>query len=266
MPTKIITLTTDFGLTDGYVAAMKGVILSISPGSCITDITHAIEPQNINQAAIVLETATVYFPKGTIHVIVVDPGVGTARALLAVKANNQIFLAPDNGVLGLVLKRYAGFEARRIENKSLFLDQVSRTFHGRDILAPVAAHLAEGISFQKVGSVVTDIYAGDYPAALVQGNVIRGQITNRDHFGNLMTNISQRDLEKFDPASLEVRASYTRVTGLSGSYSDVEKGELVCLIGSGGYLEIALREGSAADKLRFSLGTEVEIVGKSKEV
>jgi len=264
MSSKFLTLTTDFGLADGYVAAMKGVILSISPDSRIFDITHSIEPQNVQQAALVLGAAAGYFPPGTIHIAVVDPGVGTLRSLLAVRIQQpreQIFLAPDNGILGVIFERYPEHEVRRIENQSLFLPMVSRTFHGRDILAPVAAHLAEGVPLEKVGPIVSDFDRGAFPHPVIRGNVIKGQIINRDSFGNLMTNISQDDLQTFDPATLLVRASYTRVTGLSGSYSDVKKGELVCLVGSGGYLEIALREGSAADKLRFSLGTEVEVSG-----
>jgi len=264
MSGKIITLITDFGSLDSYVASMKGVILSISPTANIIDMTHDIEPQKVVQASIVMSTCTPYFPDGTIHVAVVDPGVGTDRALLAVKCNNQIYLAPDNGLLGFILERGCKSEVRSIENKDLFLGQVSRTFHGRDILAPVAAHLAEGIPFEEVGPEFKDFHPNIFPYPEREGRIVRGEIIYRDHFGNLMTNINREDMKDINPQKLELVCGYTRIDGLSESYSDVERGELLCLYGSAGYLEIALREGSAADKLRFPLGTLVEIQESSK--
>ncbi|HDH57123.1 MAG TPA: hypothetical protein ENF16_00765 [Bacteroidetes bacterium] len=263
METKCITLTTDFGLSDGYVASMKGVILSISPSTRIVDISHDVNPQQVLQAAIVLATAAGYFPRGTIHVGVVDPGVGTDRALLAVRTGGQLFLAPDNGLLGFIFEKYPRPEVRRIENKSLFLPRVSHTFHGRDILSPVAAHLAEGVPFEEVGPKTKHFGREIFPHPVIKVDSIIGQIVYRDRFGNLMTNISETDLQAFDPAEIEVSAGYTQIKGLSYAYSDVEKGELLCLIGSTGYLEIAMREGSAMDKLRFPLGTKVEVAGKT---
>jgi S-adenosylmethionine hydrolase len=263
MAAKIITLTTDFGLTDGYLAAMKGVILSVAHTCQIVDLTHDIEPQDIRQAAIVMATAAGYFPSGTIHVAVVDPGVGTDRALLAVEAGGHIYLAPDNGLLTAIFEKYPVPNVYRIENKSLFMPRVSRTFHGRDILAPVAAHLANGLALSKVGPKTGDFDRGEFPHPIAKVDSLEGQIVYRDRFGNLMTNISQTDLEGYDPAGLEVEAGYTQIKGLSGAYSDAEKGELLCLIGSAGYLEIALREGSASDKLRFPIGTAVVVKGKS---
>ncbi len=256
---KLITLTSDFGLSDGYVAAMKGVILSISPDCKIIDITHDIEPQQILPAAIVLATAFEYFPDDTIHVAVVDPGVGTDRPILAVRILNQFFIAPDNGLLGFILEKDPKSEVRRLENRSLFLENISRTFHGRDVLAPVAAHLAEGVPFEEVGPEAKKHIQSPFPRVVPDGSVLRGQIVYRDHFGNLMTNIKIDDISRFDAAKIVLQAGYTTVRGLSESYSDAEKGELLSLIGSAGYLEIALREGSAADKLRFPLGTDVII-------
>ncbi len=258
---QIITLTTDFGTTDGYLASMKGVILSIAPTCNLVDITHNIEPQNIRQAAIVLAMAAPYFPPGTIHAAVVDPGVGTSRALLAVAAENQIFLSPDNGLLSLIFARFPEHKAYQIENSSLFLPKISRTFQGRDILAPVAAHLALGMAIEEVGPAAQAFDLGAFPMPDISQGTIRGQIIYRDHFGNLLTNISEDLIARFEPTTLKMRAGYTRIEKLSQAYSDVEKGELLCLIGSGGYLEIALREGSAAEKLRFPLGTQVEITG-----
>lgn len=262
---RIITLTTDFGTLDGYVASMKGVILSIAADCQIADITHDVEPQNIRQAAILLSIAAPYFPPGTIHVAVVDPGVGTDRAILAMQAGGQIYIAPDNGLLSVIFERTADSVVHKIQNRSLFLPQVSRTFHGRDIMAPVAAHLAQGIALKEVGPRSDDYQRGLFPHSIVTGGAIKGQIIYRDHFGNLFTNISRDDLQHLDFASLQVRAGYTKIERLSQSYSDVEKGELLCLIGSGGYLEIALREGSASEKLRFPLGTEVEITGAAQK-
>lgn len=266
MANKIITLTTDFGLEDGYVASMKGVILSISPSSILVDITHEIEPQNVEQASIVLATATGFFPAGTIHVAVVDPGVGTKRALLVVEAGSQFYIAPDNGLLGAIFDKYPMPRVHRIENSSLYLPRVSRTFHGRDIIAPIAAHLANGVSLPDLGPKVSKFKRGEFPHPVVRLGSIKGQIVYRDRFGNLMTNIAEGDLQSFGPKSIEVSIGYSRVRGLSHSYSDVEKGELLCLIGSAGTLEIALREGSAADKLGFPIGTEVHITGKPMKI
>lgn len=259
MSGKIITLITDFGYLDSYVASMKGVILSISPDATIVDITHDIEPQRIIQASIVLAACTNYFPDGTIHVGVVDPGVGTDRALLAVRAEQQYFLAPDNGLLGFLLDNCSDCEIRKIENPELFLPQISHTFHGRDILAPVAAHLATGVPLEKVGPVISAYHHNIIPYSSFKKGILSGEIIYRDRFGNLMTNITRDDIKSFDPHKIEVRTGYTRIRGLSASYSDVERGELLCLFGSSGYLEIAQREGSAADKLRFPLGTLVEV-------
>ncbi|MFH1734670.1 MAG: SAM-dependent chlorinase/fluorinase, partial [bacterium] len=242
MSNKIITLTTDFGNLDSYVASMKGVILSISPLARIIDITHEIEPQRIVQASIVMSTCTPYFPEGSIHMAVVDPGVGTDRALLAVRCKTQVYLAPDNGLLGFILEKGCGSEVRKIENRDLFLPQVSRTFHGRDILAPVAAHLAEGVTFEELGPEFTEFHPNIFPYPQRDDDTLRGEIIYRDHFGNLMTNINREDMKDLDVDKLELECGYTKISGLSQSYCDVEKGELLFLFGSAGYLEIALRE------------------------
>jgi S-adenosylmethionine hydrolase len=262
---RIITLTTDFGTTDGYAASLKGVIATICHEAHVLDITHEIEPQNIRQAAIVLAISAPYFPAETIHVAVVDPGVGTARQILAVNGGGQIFIAPDNGILGVIFERFPDHTAYSVQNKALFLERVSRTFHGRDIMAPVAAHLASGVPIEEVGPVTDQYVRGIFPHAKITENSLIGQIIYRDRFGNLFTNISYEELLKLGCKEYRIRAGYTRIDKLSQSYSDVQKGELLCLIGSGGYLEIALREGSAADKLRFPLGTEVEVTGYEPE-
>jgi S-adenosylmethionine hydrolase len=262
MSSKIITLTTDFGTSDGYVASMKGVILSISPSCTIVDITHEIEPQQIIPASIVLHTSAKYFPHGTVHIAVVDPGVGTERAALAVKANDQYYLAPDNGLLGLIFEEHPNAEVRKIENASLYLSQVSPTFHGRDIFSPVGAHLVEGTAFEGIGSACNDCQESSFAKPLVSGNSIHGEIIYRDRFGNLITNIKQSDLCQFDPQTLSIQVGHIELQGVFNTYGDVKRGELLCLIGSSDFLEIALREGSAAGYLRYSLGTEIKIIGK----
>ena len=256
---SIITLTTDFGTTDGYAAAMKGVILSMAPFVTLVDATHDIQPQNVRQAAIVIAAFAPYYPAGTIHVAVVDPGVGTQRALLAVEAIGQIFLAPDNGLLSLIFDRDPNHKVRRIENRALFRPEVSHTFHGRDILAPVAAHLASGVPVQDVGPAITDYQRGLIPPPEISGGVIKGQIIYRDRFGNLMTNISREHLTGLDCAAVKVSVGRVELTGIKGTYGDVEKGQALCLIGSSGYLEVAIREGDALDILGIDVGTGVNV-------
>jgi S-adenosylmethionine hydrolase len=262
MSGKIITLLTDFGTADGYVAAMKGVILSISPSCTIVDVTHDIEPQQIIPAAIVLNTAAKYFPPDTVHIAVVDPGVGTDRAALAVKADNQFFLAPDNGLLGLILEEYANSEVRKIDNQSLCLPGVSYTFHGRDVFSPVGAHLLEGVAFEEVGPVCGDYRKSIISKPTVEDNAIHGEIIYCDRFGNLMTNIKRDLLCPFDPHSLKISVGHTDLQGLLTTYGDVQPGELLCLIGSSGFLELALRDGSAADRLGYPPGTKVDVIGR----
>ena len=170
---RIITLTTDFGTHDGYVASLRGVILSIAGDCQIVDITHEVEPQNIRQAAILLSIAAPYFPPGTIHVAVVDPGVGTDRAILAVQAGGQIYIAPDNGLLAVIFERNVNSVVHKVENRSLFLPQVSRTFHGRDIMAPVAAHLAQGIALEDIGPRFDGYQRGLFPHPVITGNSVK---------------------------------------------------------------------------------------------
>ncbi|MFH1862373.1 MAG: SAM-dependent chlorinase/fluorinase [bacterium] len=259
---KFITLTTDFGWMDAYVAAMKGVILSISPDCQIVDITHSIQPQNLWQAAIVLSNAVDFYPDGTIHVAVVDPGVGSSRAVIAVKTERHLFLAPDNGILELIFKKNPYCEVRRVENGSLFMPKVSHTFHGRDIFSPVAAHLANGVPFAELGPIITEFERYIFPNPKLRGRTIEGEIIYCDHFGNLMTNVHESDLAKlgsFNPSFLHIHVADTCVNGLSKTYSDVELGELVCLFGSTGYLEVSIRQGSAYDRFRLPIGSKIVI-------
>jgi len=266
----IITLTTDFGLSDAYVAAMKGVILGINPEATITDICHSISPQNICQAAFVLSTAYPFFPRRTVHVVVVDPGVGTERRAIILRTPQSDFVAPDNGVLGYVLAPFLKerlrpaqdqvalpheLKAVSITNAAFWRSPVSPTFHGRDIFAPVAARLSLGTSPEEFGEVTASVTVlPELRPYQTSADTLVGRIVHIDHFGNLITNVRREDLPE-KPFTVEV--SNRSISGLSRTY---EEGEgLLALIGSSGYLEIALKGGSALDFLGTAVGGELKI-------
>lgn len=253
----IVTLITDFGLSDPYVGSMKGVILGINPDVRIVDITHDVSPQNVNEAAFVLNRANSYFPEGTIHVVVVDPGVGGDRAVLAVETSRYTFLAPDNGVLKYIFDEYPESKVYRVTNHDYFLEPVSRTFHGRDIFAPVAAHLSKGVGLESMGELFSDFVRGEvHQPEVGPGNIV-GEIITIDRFGNGITNIGEDLLSGRKVAQIHVR-SWT-IDGLSRTYSDGREGEPVALIGSGGTLEISVWLGSAGEKMGFSIDDPVTV-------
>jgi len=254
---SIITLTTDFGLQDAYVAALKGGILGIAPECQIVDDTHEISPQKIVQGAFVLAAAAPYFPPQTIHVAVVDPGGGSERALLAAKADEQYYLAPDNGLLSLILQSSRRLEVRRLENQTLWAEKISSTFRGRDVLAPTAAHLAQGFPFEQVGSITQNYVTGDWLELELIGGALRARIIYCDRFGNLATNLSAIALRAWggdNAAGVRVRHRRGEITGLRNTYADVTEGEPLLLVNSAGYLEIAVRAGSASRKLHYQEG------------
>jgi len=255
-----ITLLSDFGLSDHYVAAMKGVILQIAPRATIVDITHQIEPQNILQAAFVLRQVFDCFAAGTVHVVVVDPGVGTARKIIAAKYSGQFLLAPDNGVASLVHRDFVLEELRRVENAALFRKTVSATFHGRDIFAPVAGHIAKTGRLAQVGPPADRLTLLSLPAARIEpdGRIL-GQVIYIDRFGNAVTTIASRDVARAAQRreTLSVRVAGRDVGPLRRTYQDVPAGEPAALIGSSEMLEIALNQGSAAQRLGISVGDEV---------
>jgi hypothetical protein len=261
MRTSIITLTTDFGSTDTYVAQMKGVILGINPGATIVDVTHAIPPQDVRRGAGVLCEIARAFPEGTIHVGVVDPGVGGSRALLAAQAVGQRFLAPDNGLLSLLFKSFPPEHVHRLQADRFWRKPVSATFHGRDVLAPVAAHWSRGTDIAEFGpsydlrSLVT--FPAEEPRRL--GRSLVGQVESIDHFGNLITNIGDTDLPAGEGRALSIVIGDARIPGISHSYSDQPMGHLVALIGSSAHLEIAVNQGSAAMILSAGPGIEVRV-------
>jgi len=266
----IITLTTDFGLTDAYVAAMKGVILDINREVTIIDVCHTIAPQNIAQAAFILSTAHQFFPARTIHVVVVDPGVGTERRAIILRTPRFDFVAPDNGVLSYVIEPFLKerlrpaqrqaalpleLEAVSITRPEFWRSPVSPTFHGRDIFAPVAARLSLGASPEEFGEVIRSItLLPEHRPYQESAGTLVGRIVHIDHFGNLITNFKREDLPE-EPFAVEVSNRF--ISRLSRTYGESEG--LLALIGSGGYLEIAVKGGSARDFLGAAVGDDVKI-------
>jgi hypothetical protein len=273
----IITLTTDFGFADAYVAAMKGVILGINPEAKIIDICHSIKPQNITQAAFILSTAYPYFSEKTIHLVVVDPEVGTERRAIILKTPLAYFVAPDNGVLSYVIgqslakpvmekgtvslrektKPGVDIEVVAITNPKFWRSPVSATFHGRDIFAPVAAALSLGFSPIEFGEPIDSVWVLPLPRSS-QGSdgMLVGHILHIDNFGNLITDIKSDNLTlKAEDITIEVGGQL--IFGLSGTYA--EGSELLALIGSSGYLEISLNGGSASSLLDVRMGDEVRL-------
>lgn len=255
----VITLTTDFGLADNYVAIMKGVILGIAPLARIVDITHQIEPQDVRQAAAVLDAAVPYFPPDTIHVAVVDPGVGSTRRPIAIRTPHALFIGPDNGLFSPALTQTSHLELTilHLNRPAFWLPAVSRTFHGRDIFAPVAAHLAAGQPFESVGTPIDDpvILATPQPSRLPDGR-LTGEILMVDRFGNLISNLPDTWLAGRYGV---ITCAGVDVPGPSETYASVEPGELLALIGSSGLLEIAVRDGSAAARLRAGPGEPIHV-------
>ena len=252
----IITLLTDFGQSSYYVAAMKGVILSICPDAKIVDITHNISPQDIDEAAFVLNQTYSLFPAGTIHTIVVDPGVGTERKPIIVKTNDYYFVAPDNGVLSYIFQNSEGAEVYEADNKNFFRKEISSTFHGRDIFAPVAAGLSLDISLYEFGGKINSLHVLPIPKPSLdsEGNLV-GKVLHIDRFGNLITNIRSGDLPGKD---VMIEAAGHCIQGISSYYAQ-NKG-VMAIVGSTGYLEISLRNGSACDLLGMVVGDEIRVI------
>lgn len=248
----ILTLTTDFGASDHYVGAMKGVILGICPQAQIVDICHEVTPYEIAEGAYVIAQAYECFPKNTVHVVVVDPGVGTARRPILVEAAGQFFIGPDNGVLSMVYSRQK-HKVRLIANESYFRKPVSATFHGRDIFAPVAAHLAAGIAPARMGRLVQDYLQPDFLKPQRTGRILK-----IDRFGNIVTNLVA---QAASPA-FAVTIGRRKISKLVGTYAEGRPGELVLIVGSSGYLEVSVNQGSAADQIGCKPGAPVRLLGR----
>ena len=257
---NIITLTTDFGEGSYYVGSMKGAILAVNPDSRIVDITHSVPQGDVLSAAFVVLSAYPYFPAGTVHTIVVDPGVGSFRSIIAAKAGGHLFLAPDNGVLSLVLQREKADALHRVVNKRYFLKRISSTFHGRDIFAPAAAHLSKGVSLSKLGPAATGAKALEVPQPRIKHDCVEGCIIYIDSFGGCASNISRDYLGgKSDFSAAAVIIKNRKINGISDFYAEKKKGALLALFGSSGFLEVAVVGGSAAKKLNIKQFCPVRI-------
>ncbi len=256
---RIITLLTDFGYAGEYVGVMKGVILSINPQCQLVDLTHQIASQNILQAAFVLHNSYRFFPKGTIHLVVVDPGVGTKRRPIILKKDGYFFVGPDNGVFGLVLQggKYAAVEITALSFLKL---PMSLTFHGRDIFAPVAAHLSLGTGMRKFGPPLTDLQKIPWPQPIKEGKKIIGQIVFVDSFGNLITNIDRQFfVSQIGGRQFKIKIKKRSLYCLQETYAQVPQGKLLALWGSAGYLEIAVNCGHAQRLLKMRPGDPIII-------
>jgi S-adenosylmethionine hydrolase len=261
MTRPLITLTTDFGLSSPYVAQMKGTILSICREVDLVDISHAIAPQNVREGAFVLADSTPRFPAESIHIAVVDPGVGTSRKLVYAEIGTQRYLAPDNGLLSVLLQQHPLKAVVTLENRDYWLPGTTATFHGRDILSPVAAHLALAVAPAELGPPQKGIRVLEWPPVERSAHAVRGQVIHIDSFGNLITNLSREELDRLgQSSSLIVRIRNREVRGLVYSYGSALEGELVALFDSAGRLEIAIVGNSAAARLGIGVGEPVEVL------
>ncbi len=256
----IITLTTDFGASSPYVATMKGVILSINPAATIIDISHAIAAQDISGGALVLDDTTPWFPDDTIHVAVVDPGVGTERSILYARIGAQQYVAPDNGLLGRLMARTPPSMVLRLTEQEHWLPKVSNTFHGRDIMAPVAARLSLGLDPRRLGPAAGRLDRLDLPLPEVVDEKIRGEVIAIDSFGNLVTNIPHDLLAgKPNDSRVCIVCGIYETFGIYHTYGEQAPGMLVALIGSSGRLELAIVGDNAATRLGVPIGSPVVV-------
>ncbi len=278
MPARpLITLTTDFGIADPYVGTMKGVMLNIAPHARLVDITHQIPAQDVLQTAFVLYAAWRYFPPHTVHLVVVDPGVGSARRAIAAKAAHGYFVGPDNGVFSYVMAEQQIETVVELADPSYRLPPVSHTFHGRDIFAPAAAHLAAGVPIHQLGPAIADPATLPPPLLSIDPGVVKGEVLYIDHFGNAITSIGRlswdgealslnppfqaraRQRARFPAGRALVTAGGQEIHGVRRTYADVAPGDPLALVGSTGHLEVAVREGSGAEQLNLHRGDPIEL-------
>jgi S-adenosyl-L-methionine hydrolase (adenosine-forming) len=259
MAPVIITLLTDFGLKDNYTASMKGVILGINPHARLVDVSHLVPPQDIRSGAFLLRRVYQDFPPGTIHLAVVDPGVGTSRRGLAMKAGGYFFVGPDNGLFSWILRKEHMWSAHSLEVSAYWRRVVSRTFHGRDIFAPVAAHLASGVDVSAFGPACSPLLA---PWSSPEGreDELAGEVVYVDHFGNAITNLTRKDLDLFAPSDQwAVTVGEQSISKVAETYGDEAPGSIMALIGSDDHLEIAVSQGDAAGSLGIRAGSPVSV-------
>lgn len=256
---RIITLTTDFGLKDSYVGAMKGAMLSIARDMTIVDITHLVSPGNILEGAFILLEACRHFPRGTVHVGVVDPGVGGERKPILVETEDYIFVGPDNGLFSLAARVLGMKRAIELTEKRFFLPEVSSTFHGRDIFGPVAAHLSTGTAPDSFGTELGKIRALDIPRPVMEEDGVSGEVIYVDSFGNLITNIRKQDIDSLGGAGCEVLINGASLKGVKKTYAVAATGAALALMGSSGYLEVAVNSGSATGALKAGVSEKVKV-------
>lgn len=260
---NLITLTTDFGLQDPFVGQIKGAILGRNLQARIVDLTHAIEPHNILAGAVTIRSSYHSFPKGTVHMVIVDPGVGSQRNIIALMVDDHIFIAPDNGSLTFLMRDRKVQAVHRVENRSLFPNEISATFHGRDIMAPVAAALADGMLLDEVGPEIEleECVQLDIPATQYDENGITGRVIYIDRFGNIRTTVTSFTLAQYQPSSFAgIFIGQHKINSISSTYSDVAPGELLALIDSAGHLEIATNKGNAAETTSCKIGDPVNVM------
>jgi S-adenosylmethionine hydrolase len=256
----VITLLTDFGTRDAYVGAMKGVILGIAADATIVDIAHDLPPQDVHEAAWLLRTSFAYFPPGTVHVAVVDPGVGTERRAIAARAGGMMFVGPDNGVLSWALTAAGDARAVEISNRAYMRDHVSDTFHGRDVFAPAAAHLANGVPLDSLGPPVADPMMLSWPAPRMFDDRIECEVAHVDRFGNLITSLDRQTLDAWRrDAPVWIEIAGETIDSLARTYGAAPPGALVALFDSSDHLEIAVCDGSAASRLHAARGETVVV-------
>lgn len=261
---RIITFTTDFGLTEHYVGTMKGVILNINPSVHMVDITNSVQSYDVLDGALAISQAYRFFPSNSIHLVIVDPGVGSSRRPLLVRSERHFFLAPDNGVLSLVFEQeQERLEVRHITSEHYFLQPVSNTFHGRDVFAAIAGWLSKGIESSSFGDVITDYvrFAAPKPKVMAP-NTIKGVVLKVDKFGNMITNIRPADLPQlFEPeAQFRIIIGKAEITKMKTAYAQGTPGETFAILGSLGYLEIATNRGMAARMVGADKGSDVGVV------
>jgi hypothetical protein len=261
MPRPIVTLTTDFGLKDPYVAEMKVVILGISPDATIIDVSHEIEKFNIRMGVYVLASVSPYFPKGTIHVAIVDPGVGTTRRPIIIQTKHGYYVGPDNGLLTLAATKQGIEHIYRISNKRFMLPKISSTFHGRDIFAPAAAHLANGTLPEEFGPEISKIVTPEFAKIIRRNNTLVGEVIHIDDFGNIITNFGEKELELMNAKAL-VNVKLEGVKQklkLCKSYADIKPKKPLAIIGSHNFLEISINQGDAAKHFKIKSGDKVTL-------
>ncbi len=254
----MITLTSDFGLEDPYVAEMKGVILTLNPNAIIIDITHGVEKFNILMGAFMLASATPYFSKGTVHLAVVDPDVGTERRAILVQTKQGFFVGPDNGILMLAAKNQGIEHTYELSNPKFMLPKVSATFHGRDIFAPAAAYLDIGVKPAEFGPEVADEVMPGFTRVKREAGSLIGVILHIDGFGNIITNISQKDMVQAKTVKIKLHNISLTIT-FGKTYAQTKPREAIALIGSHGFLEIALNQASAVEKFHAVVGEKIEV-------